>query len=222
MTRYAICTDLNRCIGCLACTAACKVVNEVPIGNYWTRILRIGPTPKYEGAQVPDVQMYYLPMGCQHCDNPECVNVCPTGASMKTEDGTVQIDKEQCIGCESCIMACPYGVRYLNEDSNVVEKCTLCEEKIAQGELPQCVAQCGGRARFFGDLDEGLDSFVGPGTHEVIGEEDKSYEAVHSARVMLGEYVNAFSDDEVYHLTDVGNGPAFCYILRDKTWIGEA
>ena len=124
---YAIVTDLNRCVGCLACSAACKTVNNVPIGNFWTKVLRVGPTPKYEGAQSPDVEMYFLPLQCQHCANPECVKVCPTGASVKRADGTVQIDKEKCIGCQFCVMACPYGVRYLNEAERVVEKCTLCE-----------------------------------------------------------------------------------------------
>ena len=78
--------------------------------------------------------MYYLPVQCQHCENPECVKVCPTGASHKLEDGTVQIDKSKCIGCQFCAMACPYGVRYLNEEERVVEKCTLCEQITAQGE----------------------------------------------------------------------------------------
>lgn len=220
MAHYAIATDLNRCIGCLACTAACKTVNDVPIGNFWTKVLRIGPTPKYEGAVVPDVEMYFLPLGCQHCENPSCVEVCPTEASHVAADGTVQIDKSKCIGCQFCAMACPYGVRYLNEEERVVEKCTLCEQRIAQGELPQCVAQCGGRARFFGDVDQGLKSFVGPGNTEAVGE-DKSYEGVHNARVTLGEYANEFSDSDVHHLPNSGNNPSFYYILRKHTWQGK-
>ncbi len=136
MTQYAIVTDLNQCVGCLACSVACKVVNNVPVGNYWNKILRIGPNPKTAGATFPDVEMYFLPVTCQHCENPACVAVCPTEASHKLEDGTVQVDKEKCIGCQFCAMACPYGVRYLNEDEKVVEKCTMCEQKIAQGELP--------------------------------------------------------------------------------------
>ena len=119
--------------------------------------------------------MYFLTVQCQHCANPECVKVCPTGASHIAADGTVQIDKEKCIGCQFCAMSCPYGVRYLNEEQRVVEKCTLCEQRIAQGELPACVAQCGGRARFFGDLDEGLASFEGPGVVDIT-EGDPSYE----------------------------------------------
>ena len=86
--------------------------------------------------------------------------MCPTGASRKLDDGTVQIDKSKCIGCQFCAMACPYGVRYLNEEERVVEKCTLCEQITAQGGLPQCVIQCGGRARFFGDLDQGVANWM--------------------------------------------------------------
>ncbi|HIY82722.1 MAG TPA: 4Fe-4S dicluster domain-containing protein, partial [Candidatus Rubneribacter avistercoris] len=128
MAQYAIVTDLNRCTGCLACAVACKAANGVPVGSYWNKVLRIGPNPKYEGAVNPDVELYFLPVGCQHCEEPECVRVCPTGASHKLADGTVQIDKSKCIGCQFCAMACPYNVRYLNEEEGVVEKCTLCEQ----------------------------------------------------------------------------------------------
>ncbi len=163
MTQYAIVTDLNRCVGCLACSVACKAVNDVPIGEF----LEQGFTHRAESytrrqRAMPDVEHYFLPVQCQHCADPECVKVCPTGASHKLEDGTVQIDKSKCIGCQFCAMACPYNVRYLNEEERVVEKCTLCEQKIAQGELPQCVAQCGGRARFFGDIEQGIESVQGP------------------------------------------------------------
>jgi Fe-S-cluster-containing dehydrogenase component len=136
------------------------------------------------------------------------------------EDGTVQIDKSKCIGCQFCVMACPYNVRYLNGDEGVIEKCTLCEQKIAQGELPQCVAECGARARFFGDLDKGIENLEGPGEPATFGD-DKSYEAMKTTRVRLGEYVHPFTEEEVHHLPNVGNKPAFSYILRDRQWRGE-
>ena len=218
MTQYAILTDLNRCVGCLGCSVACKVVNGVEIGSFWNKVLRIGPFPDGEGAQFPDVYTYFLPVTCQHCENPACVAVCPTGASHKLPDGTVQIDKEKCIGCQFCAMACPYGVRYLNETERVVEKCTLCEQKIAQGELPQCVAQCGGRARFFGDLDEGIDSFEAP---EIGYDVDRSYDNLYTGnRVKLGDMAKEYTEADVHHLPDVGNGPHFAYILRDRDWKG--
>ena len=207
MTQYAIAIDLNRCVGCMACNSACKTANGVPIGSFWNKVMRVGPNPAYEGAEWPDIEWYYLPVQCQHCAEPECVKVCPTGASHKLADGTVQIDKEKCIGCQFCAMACPYGVRYLNEEERVVEKCTLCEQQIAQGELPQCVAQCVGMAKWFGDLDQGIETFEGP--EDATGE-----------RRVLGDYVKSFTDEDVHVLTDAGNAPSFRYILRNKTWHG--
>ena len=207
MTRYAILTDLNKCVGCLACSISCKVINNVPVGSYWNKVLRVGPNPRTEGGQWPDVYTYFLTVQCQHCENPECVHVCPTEASHVAEDGTIQIDKEKCIGCQFCVMACPYGVRYLNEEEKVVEKCTLCEQKLLQGELPQCVSQCGGNARWVGDTDEGLDSFVG------------SFDSAGNQRKMT-EFLEPFEESDIYHLPDVGNKPSFSYILRGQHWEG--
>ena len=207
MANYAIVTDLNRCTGCLACTVACKAINGVDVGNFWIKTLRIGPHPTEGGSgHFPDVEMYFLPVQCQHCENPECVRVCPTEASHIAEDGTIQVDKEKCIGCQFCAMACPYGVRYLNEEERVVEKCTLCEQRIAQGELPQCVAQCGGIARFFGDVEQGIANFDGP----QLGE----------SRTKLKDFVEPYTDADVHQLPDVGNAPSFAYILRNHTWQG--
>ncbi|OUO89423.1 4Fe-4S ferredoxin [Gordonibacter sp. An230] len=218
--RNAIVTDLNRCVGCLSCSVACKAANGVPVGSFWNKVLRIGPNPKAEGSVFPDVEMYFLPTGCQHCSAPECVKVCPTQASYKAADGTVQIDKSKCIGCQFCVMACPYGVRYLNEEERVVEKCTLCEQKTAQGELPQCVEQCCARARFFGDIDQGVENLEAPGEPASFGD-DSSYETMKRTRVKLGEYALPFTDDQVHRLPDVGNKPSFAYILRDRQWRGE-
>jgi Fe-S-cluster-containing dehydrogenase component len=204
----AIITDVNRCVGCLACSVACKAFNNVPIGNYWNKVIRIGPNPVAGGSgQFPDVYMYFLPLGCQHCENPECVKVCPTGASATAADGTIQIDKSKCIGCQFCVMACPYGVRYLNEEERVVEKCTLCEQKLLQGELPQCVSQCGGNARWVGDADQGLDTFVG------------AFDSAGNQRKML-DFLEPFESSDLHKLPDVGNKPSFSYILRDHTWEG--
>ena len=215
----AIITDLNRCVGCLACSVACKAVNNVPIGSYWNKVVRVGPNPIPGGSgQYPDVYMYFLPISCQHCENPECVKVCPTEASHVAEDGSIQIDKEKCIGCQFCVMACPYGVRYLNEEEKVVEKCTLCEQKIAQGELPQCVAQCGSRARFFGDLEQGVDGFEAPAPPQALS---CDYAEMQQTRVTLKEYVEPYTEDEIHRLPDVGNGPELMYLLRsDRKWRG--
>ena len=213
MANYAIITDLNRCVGCLACTVACKVINGVPVGEFWIKTLRVGPNPTEGGSgQFPDVEMYFLPIQCQHCENPECVTVCPTGASYIREDGTVQIDRELCIGCQLCEPACPYGVRYLNVEQGVVEKCTMCEQKLEQNELPQCVTQCAARARFFGDLDLGVDNFeapAAPSDPKAVGYEDQQ-----KTRVKLKDYVEAYEESDIHHLADTGNAPKLMYLLR--------
>ncbi len=205
---YAILTDLNKCVGCYACTVSCKAMNDVPIGHYWEKVLRVGPTPRTGGTGAfPDVEMYFLPMQCQHCINPPCVSVCPTGASAVAEDGTVQIDVEKCIGCQTCIPACPYGVRYLNLDKNVVEKCTMCEQQIKDGNRPQCVEQCAGLARFFGDLDGDIEDFKGPYDRTL-------------AEYMESGNVEPFDDAQIYHLPDEGNNPSLMYVLRKTEWKG--
>ncbi len=214
MTQNAIVTDLNLCVGCLACAVACKAVNNVPVGNFWNKVLRIGPNKAADENAMPE--MYFLPVTCQHYKDPACVQVCPTEASYKAEDGTVQVNKEKCIGCQFCAMACPYGVRYLNEEERVVEKCTLCEQKTAQGELPQCVAQCAGRARYFGDIEKGIENMEGAGNHH--SQSDPSYGSAVANRVKLGEYVEAFTDADVHYLPNVGNNPSCAYILRNRTW----
>lgn len=189
--QLAIVCDLNRCVGCLACSVACKMENNIPIGSFYNRILRIGPNPKKAGNQFPDVEMYFLPMMCQHCEDPKCISVCPTQASYRAENGTILIDKEKCIGCQLCLEACPYNVRYYNEETNVVEKCTLCNHLISKGQDPICVTQCAGKARIFGDLD------------------DPNSEA---------SKLIAKNKKNVHSLPDQGNHPSFKYILRDAEW----
>ena len=203
MAHKTIVTDLNRCVGCLGCIVACKTVNDVRVGSFRNKVLRQGPFPREEGGNWPDIDMYFLPVSCQHCASPECVTVCPTGAShINEEDGTVQIDRDQCIGCGACLSACPYGCRYIDVDTSVAEKCDLGASITSEGGLPQCVIQCGGMARCYGDLDEGIESFKG-----ARGE-------------TLGDFVEEFSDSDLYRLDDEGNAPQGVYILRRMAWQG--
>ena len=172
MARYALAIDCNRCVGCMACNGACKMTNNVPIGSFWNKVLRIGPNEPGEG-EVPSHDFYFLPVQCQHCENPACLKVCPTGATYKDEQGRVEIDYDRCIGCRMCMAACPYNARVFNwEDPQrdgdfnwgdarvpvrtrgVMEKCTLCKERTDAGEEPMCVVCCPTHARVFGDLDD--------------------------------------------------------------------
>ncbi len=107
MTRYVMVADLRRCVGCQTCTAACKLANGTPPGVQWRRVLDV------EVGEYPNVKRMFLPTGCQHCSEPPCLDVCPTGATHQREDGIIIIDYDVCIGCASCALACPFGARYV-------------------------------------------------------------------------------------------------------------
>src|SRR3990172_8295002 len=119
MTRWAMVMDVRRCTGCQACSVACKAENEVPLGVFRTHVRY------YELGKYPNVRRARVPHICNHCDDPPCVDVCPTGASQRREDGIVFVDYDICIGCKSCMAACPYGARFIHPDLHVSDKCTL-------------------------------------------------------------------------------------------------
>ena len=116
MSHYAIVVDLDRCIGCHGCEIACKNENEVELGSFWNKVVQVGPFGDY-----PHLHQYFLPVMCQQCDDSPCTHVCPTGASYRDENNVVLVDKEKCIGCKYCMMACPYGVRSWSPSEHVVE-----------------------------------------------------------------------------------------------------
>ena len=147
MTRWAMVADLRRCVGCQTCTAACKHTNATPPGVQWRRVLDM------EFGEYPDVQRAFVPTGCQHCEDPPCLDVCPTTATRKRPDGIVTIDYDLCIGCAYCVVACPYQARYKtprptfaygtptaseakrrdDDRLNVATKCTFCVDRIDDG-----------------------------------------------------------------------------------------
>lgn len=149
--KYSLVIDLDRCSGCDSCVASCVFENGLDLGVFRNRVAACGPFGKF-----PDVSMYWLPMQCQQCENPGCIEVCPTGASFRDpETGIVLVDADTCIGCESCLAGCPYGVRFLSKKTGVIEKCTLCYHLKDTGNWdPACVHNCCCGARYFGDLDD--------------------------------------------------------------------
>ena len=147
MANHAIITDLNRCTGCLACTVACKAINGVDVGSFWIKTLRVGPHPIEGGSGTfPDVEMYFLPVQCQHCENPECVSVCPTGASQKLDDGVVIVDYDACITCGYCMSACPYGARSADEGSSYAVEMQAADQVTA----PEYGVDHGARGKYRG------------------------------------------------------------------------
>lgn len=138
MSAYYIYQDQKRCIGCHACEVHCKTKNNVPIGLKFCRITSIGPEM---AAGIPTMQFIFLP--CLHCEVPQCVSSCPTGAMQKgIEDGIVFVEQSLCIGCESCITACPWGIPQLNYEIEKAIKCDYCKDRVDKGLKPACVTKC--------------------------------------------------------------------------------
>jgi phenylacetyl-CoA:acceptor oxidoreductase subunit 1 len=179
MTRWAMLADLDRCVGCQTCVAACRHANATPPAVQWRKVLDI------ESGSYPDVRRTFVPVGCQHCDDPPCMHVCPSTATRKRADGIVTIDYDLCIGCAYCDVACPYQARFkidaprfaygaamaneIERESpdmvGVAQKCTFCVSRIDDGlarnltpgldpeATPACVNSCIAGALHFGDID---------------------------------------------------------------------
>jgi tetrathionate reductase subunit B len=148
--RYAMVIDLRKCIGCQACTVACSMENQVPLGDFRTIV------SQYEVRSTDDPNQpaatYTLPRLCNHCEDPPCVPVCPVQATYQQKDGKVLVDADICVGCAYCVQACPYDARYINPETQTADKCTFCTHRTDVGLLPACVETCTGGARVFGDL----------------------------------------------------------------------
>jgi Fe-S-cluster-containing dehydrogenase component len=168
--QLALVIDLDVCVGCQACVVSCKQWNSAgaaglppdpgawepsPHGTFFNRV------QTWEAGSFPYTQTLHLPKSCLHCEDPPCVPVCPTGASIKrAEDGIVLVDADKCIGCKYCSWACPYGAREYDEGRGVMTKCTLCVDRIhdellpPEDRQPACVKACPTGARLFGDVKD--------------------------------------------------------------------
>ncbi|MGH3097468.1 MAG: 4Fe-4S dicluster domain-containing protein [Streptosporangiales bacterium] len=159
--RYGFAIDQRTCIGCHACTVACKTEHEIPVGQFrtWVKYVDKGEYP----ANTRD----FAVMRCNHCTDAPCVEICPTGSLFKRDDGIVDFDSDVCIGCKACQQGCPYDAIYIDEDSHTAAKCNFCAHRVDQGLEPACVVVCPTHSIWVGDLDDsqsGISQLVS--THE--------------------------------------------------------
>lgn len=167
--RWGMVVDLKLCVGCNSCVIACKAGRGTPQGTFWNKVL------EQEVGTFPEARRIFWPVRCMHCEEPACLEVCPTGATSQREDGIVMVDAKKCVGCKACILACPYEARtlwkektgyfgesftpyevvaYSDHRLGTVQKCDFCVERLDQGLKPYCVETCLTGALIFGDLDD--------------------------------------------------------------------
>lgn len=145
---YGFVIDTRSCIGCHACSTACKSENEVPLGVNRTWV-------KYtETGRFPDTRRAFQVTRCNHCANPPCVRICPVTAMYQRKDGIVEFDSSVCIGCKGCLQACPYDAIYIDPDSGTAAKCHFCGHRVENGLEPACVVVCPTHSIIAGDMDD--------------------------------------------------------------------
>ncbi len=145
---YGFVIDNRKCIGCHACSTACKSENEVPLGvnRTWVKYVETGA--------YPDTRRHFQVTRCNHCANPPCVRICPTQAMYQRTDGIVEFDNSVCIGCKACMQACPYDAIYIDPDTNTAAKCHYCAHRTEIGLEPACVVVCPEHAIIAGDMND--------------------------------------------------------------------
>jgi Fe-S-cluster-containing dehydrogenase component/formate-dependent nitrite reductase membrane component NrfD len=148
MPHYGFAIDLRKCIGCHACTIACKAEHEIPIGvnRCWVKSV--------EKGTFPDTRRFFFPVLCNQCDDAPCVRICPTSALYKRRDGIVDLNGAACIGCRACMVACPYDQLFIDPNTHTAEKCNFCANRVENNLLPACVSVCPTECRIFGDMED--------------------------------------------------------------------
>ena len=148
MATYGFAIDLRKCIGCHACTIACKAEHAIPVGvnRCWVKTV--------EKGLFPETRRFFFPVLCNQCTDAPCVRICPTNALFKRRDGIVDLNGAACIGCRACMEACPYDQLFIDPNTHTAEKCNFCANRVENRLLPACVIVCPTECRIFGDLDD--------------------------------------------------------------------
>ena len=148
MPNFGFVIDLRKCIGCHACTIACKAEHQIPIGvnRCWVKTV--------ERGTFPQTQRFFFPVLCNQCVEAPCAKICPTNALFWRPDGIVDLHGDACIGCRACMVACPYDQLFIDPNTHTAEKCNFCANRVENELLPACVSVCPTECRIFGDLDD--------------------------------------------------------------------
>ena len=148
MPNYGFAIDLRKCIGCHACTIACKAEHQIPVGvnRCWVKTV--------EKGTFPDTRRFFFPVLCNQCEDAPCVRICPTSALYKRRDEIVDLNGQSCIGCRACMEACPYNQLFIDPNTHTAEKCNFCANRVENRLQPACVSVCPTECRIFGDLDD--------------------------------------------------------------------
>ncbi|MFW6081085.1 MAG: 4Fe-4S dicluster domain-containing protein [Desulfosalsimonas sp.] len=150
MSKYYLFQDQKKCIGCMACVVACKSRQGLSRGPFPSLLVTIGP--RWVG-HLPRTAFTFMP--CFHCENPWCVAACPTGAMFqRKQDGIVTVDPDLCVGCKTCISACPWGAPQWNQETGKAVKCDYCYDRVEAGLKPACVTVCPTQCLYFGTPDQ--------------------------------------------------------------------
>ncbi len=146
--QYGFAIDQRTCIGCHACTVACKTEHDIPVGQFRTWVKYV------DSGSFPDTTRSFGVMRCNHCTDAPCIKICPTEALFKRDDGIVDFDSDRCIGCKSCMQACPYDAIYIDDDTHTAAKCNMCAHRVDEDLEPACVVVCPTHSIWVGDLDD--------------------------------------------------------------------
>jgi Fe-S-cluster-containing dehydrogenase component len=146
--RLSFVIDHSRCIGCHACSLACKAEHDVPIGSYRTWVKYV------EKGSFPHVRRFFTVLRCNHCDDAPCMTICPVTALFSRSNGIVDFDRDACIGCKACMQTCPYDALYVHPDRGTVEKCNFCAHRVENEMEPPCSTVCPTEAIVVGDIDD--------------------------------------------------------------------
>lgn len=166
MTRLGFLLDSDACIGCHACTIACKSEHDVPLGvnRTWVKYIETG--------SFPNASRHFSVMRCNQCEDAPCMTICPTNALFRADNGVVDFQDDDCIGCKSCMNACPYDALYINPETNTAQKCNFCNHRVEMNLAPSCVVVCPTEAIKVVDFDDPQDPVA-----KIIGREDVAVRA---------------------------------------------